>query len=293
MKILYALFGLLIVNVHCASSQNENLQTLNVLTALPPELKECSGLVDLGDGMFAGINDSGNAAELIVFYIGAQHHDLVRKIAVKGASNHDWEELSADDLYLYIGDTGNNSGTRKDLCIYRVSRIDVLQKSEITAEKITFSYPEQKHFTPSNKHNFDCEAMICIGDSLYLFTKNRGNQKTDLYALPNSPGNYAAVHLSRFDAGGLVTGAGYRSNQDVNQVALVGYTTEDKGYHPFIWRFSPVTGNDFFKAPAKQWLFAGNYQTESILFLDDQTVIVSNEEEHGDQGALFKVVLIP
>lgn len=291
MKSIHFWLLLSVFHIQCATGQTDSYQELLVMTSLPSELKECSGLLDLGDGLYAGVNDSGNPAELIVFHTGSQSNGLVRHINIKGASNHDWEELASDDEYLYIGDTGNNSGTRKDICIYRVSRPDVLRLNEVFADKISFSFSEQKKFTPSNKHNFDCEAIVCVGDSLYLFTKNRGNSKTDLYAVPKIPGKYEARHMDRFDAGGLVTGAGYRSNGSLDQLALIGYTTEEKGYHPFIWRFSPVRGNQFFKAPSKQWLYSGSYQTESILWLDDQTVVVTNESEHGDPGFIFKAQL--
>lgn len=287
MKTIYLVLVLVLFHIQCTSGQNRSVHRLQKIEILPKALKECSGLVELGDSLFAGINDSGNDAELIVFRTGSNNAEGIRRVSVRAASNHDWEEITSDATYLYIGDTGNNSGSRKDLCIYRIARTDVMQKSEIMSEKISFSYPEQKSFTPSNTHNFDCEAMICLGDSLYLFTKNRGNGKSDLYALPKVPGTYSAKHLDRFDAGGLITGAGYREQQ----LALVGYTTKEKGYHPFIWRFYPVTGNAFFKAPAKQWLFAGSYQTETILFEDDHTVLVTNEGEHGDEGGIFKVVL--
>lgn len=274
----------------CKNTQAQILDSLIPVAPLPAELKECSGLLELGDGWYVGTNDSGNAAELIVFQIGGSP-ETVRKVAIKGATNHDWEELAADDEYIYIGDFGNNSGTRKDLTIYRIQRLDLLRESIARADKIVFTYPEQKKFKPSNTHNFDCEAMVCVGDSLFLFTKNRGNAKTDLYSVPKTAGQHTAKHMDRFDAGGLITGAGYRMNNHTGRLALIGYTTEDKGYHPFVILFSPVPGRNFFKAPSQRFMFAGKMQTESVLFLDDQTVYITNEEEHGDPGMIYRTVL--
>lgn len=281
---------LLLIFVSCQNTQAQPVDSLMPVAPLPSVLKECSGMVDLGDGLFAGTNDSGNAAEIYVFHI-AGGPESARKVTIKGAVNHDWEELAADDEYIYIGDFGNNSGTRKDLTIYRIQRLDLLREPLARADKIEFTYPEQKKFKPSNTHNFDCEAMVCVGDSLFLFTKNRGNAKTDLYSLPKVPGQYKANHMARFDADGLITGAGYRINDHKARLALIGYTTEDKGYHPFVILFSPLSGRDFFKAPAQRYMYTGKMQTESVLFLDDQTVYITNEEEHGDQGFIYRSVL--
>ena len=36
--------------------------------------------------------------------------------------NTDWEEISQDKDFIYIGDIGNNSGNRDDLKIYRAGK---------------------------------------------------------------------------------------------------------------------------------------------------------------------------
>ena len=254
---------------------------------LPSQLKECSGLVSLGNNEFIGLNDSGNPAELVMFSLADTSEPRIIKI--NGANNHDWEELAADDRFIYIGDVGNNLGNRKNLGIYRVQRDHILSETEVAADQIRFDYPEQKKFLPVRKHNFDCEAMICVGDSLYLFTKNRKNHKTDLYRIPKIPGTYHAKHLGQFDANGLVTGAAFRSSDAGNELALVGYTDENKGYHPFIVYFDHVDGTHFFEASAKRFVFDGKEQTESILFADGQHVLLSNEENHGSKGFVYQV----
>jgi hypothetical protein len=263
--------------------------SLKPLFPLPAKLKECSGLISFGNDVFIGLNDSGNPAELVVFSLKAKSE--IRILKIKGATNHDWEELSADDQYVYIGDTGNNIGIRKDLVIYRIRKDQVLSETEVMAEEIAFDYPEQVNFVPGKKHNFDCEAMICVGDSLYMFTKNRENHKTDLYSLPKIPGIYRAKHLGDFDAQGLVTGAAFRSSSKGNELTLVGYSDKNKGYHPFIIYFDQVVGTDFFSAMSKRFTFKGNEQTESILFMDDRHVYITNESEHGDKGFVYQVTI--
>jgi hypothetical protein len=262
---------------------------MKVVTSLPATLDECSGMATLGKDLFVAHNDGGNSASLYVFSTKSKKDTRVVKI--QGASNEDWEELASDDEYIYIADTGNNSGTRKDLVVYRVKKDDVLHEKEADAAEIEFYYPEQDHFKSSHHHNFDCEAMICVGDSLYLFTKNRGDGKTDAYSIPNTPGKYAARHVGQFDAGGLVTGADFRITGSQGELVLIGYQNEDHGYHPFLLYFQDVTGTDFFQGLPHRMDFSGTLQTETILFHDMQHVLISNEETKTDPGLLYLVDL--
>jgi len=262
---------------------------LEPIAELPSQLDECSGMIDLGNDLYVGNNDSGNPAELYVFNL--KNTPAAKRVTITGVESEDWEELAADQDFVYIGDTGNNNGNRKDLAIYKVKKDDLKNRDEAVAEKISFSYPEQKEFNSAKKHNFDCEAMVCIGDSLYLFTKNRGNSRTDMYSLPKTAGHYLAKHLDSFNAGGLVTGADFKQTDTGAELALIGYTTEDKGYHPFLIYFYDVQGLAFFNAPFKRLTFIGSLQTESVLFSGEHKVLVTNEEEHGDKGFIYEANL--
>lgn len=257
--------------------------------ALPDELKECSGLIDLGDNIFIGLNDSGNPPELFKF--NAQAPGKTMKISIPGVDNKDWEELASDDYFLYIGDTGNNAGNRKDLMIYKVPRQHLFSDALQKPEAIRFRYEDQKKFKPSNKHNFDCEAMISLGDSLYLFTKNRGNGQTDCYACPKTPGDYVLKKIGTYDAKGLITGASFYTDGNQRQLALIGYSFEDEGYHPFIIHFENFRGNDFFGGQTRKIDFDGSLQTETINFTDRNSVLISNEAEHDDPGYMYRVYL--
>lgn len=279
-------FTVFFLAIACATVKSDDAE-LKKVSPLPGQLKECSGLISLGMDTFIGLNDSGNPAELIIFSLAVKSKPRIVKIL--GATNHDWEELTADDQFIYISDTGNNAGTRKDLAIYRVSKDSLMKEDEVAAEQISFNYPEQTSFLPAQKHNFDCEAMVCVGDSLYLFTKNRKNHKTDLYSLPKIPGTYKARRLGEFDAKGLVTGAAFRSSVKGNELALVGYADKQQGYHPFILYFDQVDGTRFFDSASKRFTFTGTEQTETILFYDEQHVYISNEGEHGDQPFVYQV----
>lgn len=277
-------FLLLIAGVSCVSLQ-ANDPDLKAFFPLPANLSECSGVIPLGNNLYAGNNDSGNPAEICVF---SQDPKIKpRLVRISGSSNMDWEELATDGQYIYISDTGDNNSTRKYLVVYRVKKEDLLTRDEAVADTILFSYPEDMKALPGNGRNFDCEALICFGDSLYLFTKNRGNFKTDSYSIPKRPGNYTAKHLGTFDAGGLVTGADFRISGDHNELVLIGYSSKEKGYHPFVLYFSHVAGVDFFGDPPLRKAFSGSLQTESIAFLDVDKVIITNERNHAKKGYMY------
>ena len=57
--------------------------------------------------MFFAINDSGDEP---IVYLMTSNGVVFHKIFVSGAKNVDWEDLSSDGDFLYIGDIGNKSG---------------------------------------------------------------------------------------------------------------------------------------------------------------------------------------
>jgi hypothetical protein len=210
---------------------------------LPQELTENSGLIEMDDDVYVGLNDGGDGPNLYIFSL--KRRSATRIVKINHAKNVDWEDLTMDDDYVYIGDTGNNSGDRKDLVIYRVKKDDLRKKASADAEKITFAYNTQTKFSASSKNNFDCEAMVCVGDSLYLFSKNRGNKKTDLYSLPKVPGDYKAIHAGQFEANGLITSAAYRKTATKSELVLIGYDNNGKSYNGFLvyfpWSMEPIS----------------------------------------------------
>jgi hypothetical protein len=137
---------------------------------LPSELSEISGLEKISDSLLIAINDGGNEPLLFILDLSG---NITRKIRVSNANNIDWEALAIDENYLYIGDFGNNMNERKDLCIYRVNRSDIATLNEVTAEKMSISYREQKEFPPNDSQRyFDAEAMTYFEGQLWIFTKN-------------------------------------------------------------------------------------------------------------------------
>lgn len=144
--------------------------TAQISFSLPKELSEISGLEKLNDTTLLAINDGGNDPDLFVLNLKGE---ITRKIRVSNASNVDWEALAIDENYLYIGDIGNNMNQREDLCIYRINRSEIMNSSELTAEKMSIRYLEQKSFPPIDQERyFDAEAMTFFEGQLWIFTKN-------------------------------------------------------------------------------------------------------------------------
>ena len=106
---------------------------------LPSELDETSGLAFF-NGKLWTINDSGGLPALYAF--DTISGEIVQRITVSNAQNIDWESLAMDADHIYIGDFGNNAGTRDDLVIYKVSLSDIplTGNDYVTAEKIWFSW---------------------------------------------------------------------------------------------------------------------------------------------------------
>jgi hypothetical protein len=141
-----------------------------------PQLTEISGLAAsrTTKGVWWVHNDSGDKARL---YAINNQGRLLAKYSVSEARNIDWEDLASGPgsdgkPALYIGDIGNNSLSRSELTIYRVSEPSLAQASPKTiltgetaaAEAFPFRYPDGKH---------DAEAIFVDPQSgrLYIVTK--------------------------------------------------------------------------------------------------------------------------
>lgn len=233
------------LNFNPAATQNDGSCLYPITTYspefignLPSEVEESSGLV-LHQNCLWTHNDSGWDPNL--FCLDTANAALMRTIWVSKAENRDWEDITKDETHLFIGDFGNNNGNRDDLQIYKLP-LALISNDTIEAEGIAFEYPDQTDFTtrPQN-NNFDMEAMISLGDSLYLFSKNWLDLQTRVYALPKEAGTYEADLRDSFNVNGLITGASFREEDSL--LVLVGYSPF---LTPFAYLFWDYTGTQFF-----------------------------------------------
>jgi hypothetical protein len=197
-------------------------QDLNFEASLDPMVKETSGLIYLNNTLITH-NDSGNDPEL--YDIDTVTGLVKRTVTVTNATNTDWEDLTYDDTYIYIGDFGNNQGNRTDLKIYRIAIADYFSKTSVYAELINYSYGDQTDFSVNTyATNFDAEALIHYNNKLYIFSKIWMDGKTNVYELSKNPGTYSVFSSETIECNGLISGATYNSLDD--SIMLCGYGGE-------------------------------------------------------------------
>jgi hypothetical protein len=264
-----------------ATSNDGSCQYAPTTSALPPKTQladavaESSGLLYVGGKLWT-LNDSGNAP--VLFQVDSTNGRVVQQVRLTNAANVDWEDLTADARYVYVGDFGNNTGNRRDLRILRVAQADLgPAATTATAEEINFSYPDQTDFTPRpNQHNYDCEAFFFANDSLHLFTKNWGDLQTRYYTVPAQPGTHVAHFKGTLNVNGLVTAAA--RNPAGSVVGLLGYSARDGA--TFMWLLSGYRGTGFLQANKRRIelpnaLLIG--QAEGLCFVGSTRAFMSNE----------------
>ena len=102
--------------------------------ALNKIIDETSGL-EMVQNFFITHNDSGGEPTLYYLSINGK---IEKKRKIDLAKNKDWEDITKDEKYFYIADSGNNYNNRKDLKIYKVP-ID--EASDENTKIISFNYP--------------------------------------------------------------------------------------------------------------------------------------------------------
>ncbi|SEN83869.1 hypothetical protein SAMN05444671_2225 [Flavobacterium sp. CF108] len=237
---------------------------------LSDSIKETSGLIAFDDLLWTH-NDDHDKTIYGLDSLGK----IKKKIILDQVINHDWEEISQDSSYLYIGDFGNNyNGNRTDLNILKIEKKSFLEGNPII-EKISFQYTDQTDFSAQkpNSTDFDCEAFLVSKDSIYLFSKQWKSSKTSIYVLPNQPGNHIAQFKNTLDTKGLVTGATYFEEKKI--VALCGYSKTGKTFLYLLYDFK---NHDFLSGNKRKIdLKLPFHQIEGIATKDGLHYFITNE----------------
>ena len=236
---------------------------------LPTELNETSGITRFQQGLVTHNDNSDEQLYVIDTLNGA----ILQTFSLNGTSNIDWEEITQDSLYLYVGDFGNNAGNRTDLHILRIEKSSLLEGT-LAIDTIAFAYEDQIDFTPSNQNTaYDCEAFIAGTDSLFLFTKNWNDLSTVCYSVPKIPGNYLAQRKDSSAVNGLITGAAYLPNKRL--IILSGYSSL---LQPFMYLLIDFEGTDFFSSLQQKINPSLNFhQIEGVSTTNGLDVYLTNE----------------
>ncbi|WP_350293088.1 hypothetical protein [uncultured Croceitalea sp.] len=280
---------LLIIYSFClfqASCQNSG--KLNIVADLPSNLEENSGIQMYSDNAIWVIEDNGNKDEIYKVNFNGK---ITKKFEVKNAKNKDWEDLAKDAIgNLYIGDFGNNSNDRKSMTIYKLPNPEKEKGEKIEAEKIEFTYPEQKKFPPKKSSlYYDTEAFFHWQNSLYIITKNRTRPydgKALIYKVPDKKGNYKAELVGEFivcDNQKICSITSADISSDGKTIALLSY-----GY---LWLITDFELDDFSKGKKQQIDLDVRTQLESVCFKNDSTLLVSDEKTGPNGGNLYTLDL--
>lgn len=239
------------------------------IAVLNDSIQETSGL-NFFDGKLYTFNDSGNPAEL---YEIDKNSGKILNVLKTNAENKDWEALTNDGKNFYIGDFGNNAGTRQHLKIYKIPfQNDQLQNDSMKV--ISFYYPEQKDFMSRNTNtDFDLESMIYLNGKIHIFTKEWASRSTTHYTLdPENFEDQAAEKVESFKTGFMISDAYYHDKK----LYVVGYT---KKTEVFLNVFNESEPGIFFKEKPRH-LYLGSAltigQIEGIA-VDETGVYISGE----------------
>ena len=269
----FSLVGFLMFSAIFSAQKVENFKLKPYrITVLNDSIKETSGLSFFENKLYT-FNDSGNPSQL--YEIDKNSGKILQTLKIK-AENKDWEALTNDGKNFYIGDFGNNAGTREDLKILKIP-FENFQLKNDSLQTISFYYPEQKDFTPKNlSTDFDLEAMLYLNGKLHLFTKEWASKSTTHYILDsNNFDKQAAEKVETFDTGFVVTDSYYF----YKKLYLVGYTKKTEVY---LMIFNESEPGIFFKQTPRK-LYLGSAltvgQIEGIA-VDESGIYISGEAFH-------------
>lgn len=240
------------------------------VSVLSDSIQETSGL-NFFNGKLYTFNDSGNLPEL---YQIDSNSGKILKVLKTTAENKDWEALANDGENFYIGDFGNNSGTRKDLKIYKIPFKDDLLQNDLM-KTISFYYPEQNDFAPKNiSTDYDLESMIYLNGKIHIFTKEWASKSATHYILdPENYENQVAQKVESYPTGFVVTDAAYFDKK----LYIVGYT---KKTEVFLDVFNESEPGIFFREQPRH-LYLGSAlsigQIEGIA-VDEKGIYISGEK---------------
>ena len=262
--------------------QNFDSAEITETVVLPKIINETSGLETLND-VFITHNDSGGEPSLYFFNLNGEITDS-KKLEEKSfweIYNNDWEDITADEDYIYIADTGNNFGTRDNLSIIKVKIADFSVDT-----KIDIFYSDQESFFPSSKHKYDAEALLIIQDKIALFSKDRESLNTDLYLIDKTTKEKQELSsVANFNVNSLITGGDYDS--DTGILALVSYSSRGEQYLILFEEFNiDSTSYNSFK---KYIIPIERAQIEAIKIIDNKTFWITSEDEGIGNPYMYKL----
>ncbi len=278
-------FLILLILFSCSTEQEKEIYESAVVLesiVLPKVINETSGLEILNE-VFLTHNDSGGEPSLYFFNLNGE---IINSVKLDEESswqiyNIDWEDVAADEDYIFIADTGNNFGNRDNLNIIKVKTNDFS-----VDDKIDVAYKDQKTFIPRPKHKYDAEALFLIEDKIAILSKDRSNLFTDLYLIDKESSSRQVLESKvTYDVNSLITGGDY--NEELRLLALVSYSSKGSQYLILFENFS--LENLAEKKFRKIKIPIERAQIEAIKIIDNSTFWITSEDEGVGSPYMYKV----
>ena len=278
-------FLILLILFSCSTEQEKEMYESAVVLesiVLPKVINETSGLEILNE-VFITHNDSGGEPSLYFFNLNGE---IINSVKLDEESfwqiyNIDWEDVAADEDYIFIADTGNNFGNRDNLNIIKVKTNDFS-----VDDKIDVAYKDQETFIPRPKHKYDAEALFLIEDKIAMLSKDRSNLFTDLYLIDKESSSRQVLESKvTYDVNSLITGGDY--NEELRLLALVSYNSKGSQYLILFENFS--LENLAEKKFRKINIPIERAQIEAIKIIDNSTFWITSEDEGVGSPYMYKV----
>lgn len=278
-------FLILLILFSCSTEQEKEMYESAVVLesiVLPKVINETSGLEILNE-VFITHNDSGGEPSLYFFNLNGE---IINSVKLDEESfwqiyNIDWEDVAADEDYIFIADTGNNFGNRDNLNIIKVKTNDFS-----IDDKIDVAYKDQETFIPRPKHKYDAEALFLIEDKIAILSKDRSNLFTDLYLIDKESSSRQVLESKvTYDVNSLITGGDY--NEELRLLALVSYNSKGSQYLILFENFS--LENLAEKKFRKIKIPIERAQIEAIKIIDNSTFWITSEDEGVGSPYMYKV----
>ena len=280
----YFFITLLIISSCSDIPRDQNFDSAEIIetVVLPKIVNETSGLEILNE-VFITHNDSGGDPSLYFFNLNGEitNSKKLEQESFWEIYNNDWEDITADENYIFIADTGNNFGTRDNLSIIKVKISDFSVVS-----KIDIFYSDQKSFFPSSKHKYDAEALLIIEDKIALFSKDRDSLNTDLYLIDDTVKEKQELSsVANFNVNSLITGGDY--DRDLGVLALVSYSSNGEQYLILFEDFDIYNPrNNSFK---KYRIPIEKAQIEAVKIISEKIFWVTSEDEGLGNPYMYKL----
>lgn len=231
-------------------------------------------------------NDSGDGPFIYAFDRKGKHRGVWQ---VLGAKAQDWEDMASgpgperDMPYLYLGDIGDNSRTREEIVVYRVTEplITSTDASSSTryprttqpADVIRLKYPD-------GKYNAETLLVHPTTGDLYIVTKAAG-EAAGVYkakAPLSTTGVTALARMSdvRFPnaLGGVITGGCI--SPDARRIILCDYI---EGFELTLPEKPDVAFDTIWQQPLTSVDVGARQQGEAVCYRADGMALLATSEE--------------